>query len=437
LKVVRDALWGDLELEPEELALVDTPEFQRLRGVRQLGTAHLVYPCANHTRFEHSLGTAHVAKRILAELERSGTRLDPRDRRATVLAALLHDVTHVPFGHTFEDERRIFERHDVPERTRAFLTRGELGAALERTGLREDVLARLGAAPAAELPPLAQVVSGTIGADLLDYLARDAYFTGIRHGYDDRLFRYFSLVQGRVVLRLHKAGRLREDALSEVVHLLRLRYTLSERVYYHHAKVASGALVSKLVERATALGFGFDELRDLTDEGLLSRLEMSYAPRDPVLARLLLRLRARRLPKRAFVLTRRIPRELQDELVRRFHLDRAERERTEAELEVEAGLEPGDALIYCPSPAMALKEAHVPVEVDAGPLRSLADLDLPEVGDLLEKHRDLWKFFVFIDAERRGRAGALSAACARRFGEPDELAGLVSGELRFHRDRKP
>ncbi len=435
MKIIRDAVWGDLELSAEELSLVDTAEFQRLRGVRQLGTAHLVYPCANHTRFEHLLGTAHVARRIVASLVESGARLEDDERRAVLLAALLHDVTHVPFGHTFEDERRLFPRHDVPERTRAFLGHGELGAALERTGLRERVLAALGARDGAAgeslPPPLAGVVSGTIGADLLDYLARDAFFTGIRHRWDERIFRYFSLESGRLVLRLEKRGSLREDALSEVVHLLRLRYTLSERVYYHHAKVASGALVSKLVERALGLGLVFDELRDATDEGLLARLEFLYASRDPVLARSLSRFRRRSLPKRAFVLTRRIPAELQAELVRRFHEDRAERECVEAELERETGLEAGDVILYCPSPDMALKEARVLVRVDGGAPRTLADLRLPEVEDLLEKHRDLWRFYVFIAADRKERASALSEACARRFGRPDELARLVRGELRF------
>jgi len=424
-KVLRDAVWGDIELTAEELSLVDTREFQRLRGVRQLGTANLVYPCANHTRFDHLLGTKHVATRILEQLGIGGD-----EGRAIGLAALLHDVTHVPFGHTFEDERRLFPRHDVPERTRDFLERGELGAALALTGMKDEVLAALGARGKA--PRLAGVVSGTVGADLLDYLARDALFAGIRHRYDERIFRYFALEEGRLLLRLEKRGSLREDALSEVVHLLRLRYTLSERVYYHHAKVASGALVSKLVERALGLGLAFDELRDATDEGLLTRLELVYAPRDPVLARLLARLRRRTLPKRAYVLTRRIPAELQAELVRRFHEDRAERERVEAELEREVDLESGSVLIYCPSPDMALKEARVLVRVDEGEPRSLASLDLPEVRDLLEKHRDLWKFYVFIAAEDKARSPALSEACARRFGRPDELARLVKGELRFH-----
>jgi hypothetical protein len=80
---------------------------------------------------------------------------------------------------------------------------------------------------------------------------------------------------------------------------------------------------------------------------------------------------------------------------------------------------------------MALKEARVLVRVDSGAPRTLAALELPEVADLLEKHRDLWKFYVFIAAEQKPRTAALSAACAKRFGRPDELAQLVTGELRF------
>ena len=117
------------------------------------------------------------------------------------------------------------------------------------------------------------------------------------------------------------------------------------------------------------------------------------------------------------MLTRRIAPALQDELVARFHTDRAERERIEAELEREVGLDPGDVLLYCPSPHMALKEAHVRVEVGASEPVSLSELNLPEISVLLDKHRDLWRFYAFVDSTRPGKAAALAAACARRFGQ--------------------
>lgn len=415
--VVRDAVWGDVELEPGLVRLLDAGELQRLRGIRQLGTAHLVYPSANHTRFEHVLGACHIAGRILDALAHKGHRVDPAVARVARAAALVHDVGHVPFGHTFEDERRIFPRHDKPDRTRRFLGDTALGAELEAQGLRAGVLGALGAGPGE--PLAADLVGGTVSADLLDYLARDAHFTGIRRAYDERVFRYFVVDQGRLVLDLQKRGQPREDAFSEVVHLLRLRYTLSERVYYHHTKIASGALVSKLVERAVALGLVLEDLFALSDEGLLLHLEREYGPRDPVLLRLHGDLRARRLPKRAYQLGRRIPPELQADLVRRFHLDRAAREAEEAALEAALGLEPGDVIVHCPSPDMALKEADILVDAGGGAIGSLKDLRLREVDELLEKHRDLWKLHVLVASRRQDVRPALSRLCAERYGQPD------------------
>lgn len=421
--VIRDAVWGDVELDPLLNEVLGTREIQRLRGIRQLGTAHLVYPSANHTRFEHVLGTCHVAGRILDALERAGHPLDAEQRTLTRVAALVHDVGHVPFGHTFEDERRLFPRHDGAERTDHFLGPDtELGALLAREGLTDAVKVALGARPG---PSLAyDLVSGTVCADLLDYLARDAHCTGIRRSYDERLFRYFTLddaPQGpRLVLQLSKRGLPRADAFSEVVHLLRLRYTLSERVYFHHAKVASGALVSKLVERAVGLGLELPELYPLGDEGLLLHLQTRYAPRDPVLARLLDDFRGRRLPKRAYVLTRRIGPALQADLVRRFHADRAQREAFEAELEQTLGLPTGAVIVYCPAPSMALKEADVLVQAPDG-VQQLEALGLAEVRELQDKHRELWRFYVLVGSEHAAAVDRVAERCAAALGVANEL----------------
>ncbi|MCA8925376.1 MAG: HD domain-containing protein [Planctomycetes bacterium] len=416
--VIRDAVWGDVELDGALTDLLGAAELQRQRGVRQLGTAHLVYPSANHTRFEHQLGTCHVAGRILRALRERGHPCDAEQEAVVRAAALVHDVGHVPFGHTFEDERRIFPRHDGEARMAHFLGEGtDLGRRLARHGLAEGVRAALGEGGP---PSLARdVVGGTICADLLDYLARDARATGIRREYDERVFRYFAVRDDRLVLCLSKRGLRRADAFSEVIHLLRLRYTLSERVYFHHAKVASGALVSKLVERASGLGLELPDLYPLGDEGLLELLARTYAPRDPVVARLLDDFRARRLPKRAYVLTRGVGLAEQAELVRRFHHDRAARERVEAELEAELGLEPGAVILYCPAADMALKEADIPVELDG--VQSLNALGVREVDALCEQHRDLWRFTVLLEARSSDRASRLAEACADRFGRPSEL----------------
>jgi len=104
-EVVRDPLWDNIRLEPEALAVVDTPAVQRLRYVRQLGHAFLVYPGATHTRFEHALGAYHLARRALAQLEEvTGSAPVPTtDLRRLKLSALLHDIGHYPFSHALEE----------------------------------------------------------------------------------------------------------------------------------------------------------------------------------------------------------------------------------------------------------------------------------------------------------------------------------------------
>ncbi|TVQ73213.1 MAG: HD domain-containing protein, partial [Chromatiaceae bacterium] len=110
--VIRDPVHGDIELSALEQAVLDLPDVQRLRGIKQLGTASFVYPGALHTRFDHSLGACALAHRMIDGLRLEG-RSVPSDLEDLIgVGALLHDVTHIPFGHTLEDERRLFPRHD-------------------------------------------------------------------------------------------------------------------------------------------------------------------------------------------------------------------------------------------------------------------------------------------------------------------------------------
>src|SRR6266705_4987020 len=138
-KVIRDAAHGDIEVSPFEVELIDTPEFQRLRGIKQLGTAYLVFPSAVHTSFEHSLGASWMAHRILESVRRSQSvsAISADDENVIRVAALLHDITHIPFGHTLEDERRVLPRHDKDEkRVDYFLRNSAAGRILEREGLQ-------------------------------------------------------------------------------------------------------------------------------------------------------------------------------------------------------------------------------------------------------------------------------------------------------------
>ena len=123
---------------------------------------------------------------------------------------------------------------------------------------------------------MSDIVGGAISADLLDYLRRDTYFCGLSQYYDERIFESFVVDNNRLVVNLEKHGVLRRDALSELVNLLRIRYSLSERVYFHHTKIASGAMISKAVELALAEGFALgSNCGRLKDDTLLFMLKES------------------------------------------------------------------------------------------------------------------------------------------------------------------
>jgi HD superfamily phosphohydrolase len=137
--IIRDPVHGDIYFGDRkdnnfEKEVIETKQMQRLRGIKQLGTAYLVYPGATHTRFEQSLGTAHLVKIIMDNVHRNGYRIDENLREAISIAGLLHDVSHIPFGHTFEDERWIFKKHD--SRIEQFLHDNELCDVLENLTMK-------------------------------------------------------------------------------------------------------------------------------------------------------------------------------------------------------------------------------------------------------------------------------------------------------------
>lgn len=393
-----------------EVELMDTPEFQRLRGIRQLGTACLVFPSAVHTRFEHSLGTSWMAHRIVEALRRTAP-FPPDEEMLVRIAALLHDITHIPFGHTLEDERRVLPRHDKDEdRVDYFLRRSTVGRILEREGIQADVIRTI----RGDNGYLSDIVGGAISADLLDYLKRDTYFCGLSQFYDERIFVSFIIDDARLTMNLEKQGRLRQDMLSELINLLRIRYTLSERVYYHHTKVASGAMISKAVELALRTGMKVEALRTLRDDTLMLKLKEGYA-QDPAISHLVDRLESRQLFRACHVVSTEIGEARRRRIVDRFHYDVEAREAAERAIAAASGIEPRRIIIYCPSFGMSLPEASAPVR-RLGENHPLSGENNEEIRILREKHKALWKFYVLIDREVWDRRDRVSGAAAEYIG---------------------
>lgn len=390
---------------PLEVELMDTPEFQRLRGIKQLGTAYFVFPSAMHTRFEHSIGTSWMAHRIVEAVRRTSA-VSRDDELLVRVASLLHDITHIPFGHTLEDERRVLPRHDKDEsRLNFFLRESAIGKILAREGIQDRIAAILHG----DEGFMSDIAGGAISADLLDYLRRDTYFCGLSQFYDARVFESFVHDQGRLVVNLEKHGMLRRDAMSELVNLLRIRYTLSERVYFHHTKIASGAMISKAVELALREGLNPELLRTLKDDSLFYVLREKFAA-NPVIGRLVAKLEARQLFKASCVLTTAIGEARQAEVVHRFHFNSAERETAERHIAKSAGIADEQIILYCPSMAMSLPEAEVPARLEMGQLAPLSGSNNEEIRILKEKHKALWKLYVLIDRDAGDRSDRVRQA---------------------------
>ncbi len=406
--LIRDTLHGDIALSPVEAAVLDSAAVQRMRGIKQLGTAYLVYPGATHTRFEHSLGTCFMAHRLVDAVRHTGHPVDSDTETAIGVAALLHDITHVPFGHTLEDERRLFPRHDKGDRLDRLLA-GDLGSMLDDLGIRE----RVSDIMEGTLPETDQwagdIVSSTIDADLLDYLRRDSLYTGLGQSYDDRVFRYFAVEKGRLVLDMCKHGMTRPDAWSEVVQLLRMRYFLTERVYYHHTKVVAGAMISKAVELALAAGkISEKALLDHSDWSLLSHLRDSGVP---AIAELIDRVERRRLLKRGYVLSARTLQPSQrNGYVEAYHSSLETRSTAERQLAHALDAPEHEVIVYCPA-LTVMKEAAALARTARGlvPMTEIDPAGASEIGALANRHAALWRMYVFVPHEHVTKTAEVAA----------------------------
>ena len=300
MKVIRDPLWNNIRVEPLALRLIDTPAFQRLRYVRQLGLAFLVYPGASHSRFEHALGTYSLARRALSLLEERGDLRDVGESACADvrIAALLHDIGHYPFSHALEEIGAL--NHE--EVARPLICDGDVGEIL-RESLGRNAPARIVELIRGKSDNALQgLISGSLDLDKIEYLRRDALMCGVPYGEidADRLMNSLVLIaenrrptapQARAE---NRTVGIQEKGLSAVESLLFAKYQMYRNVYWHHAVRSATAMYKRLVSDALDAGaLTAGQLAGFTDEGLLLGLEAKGA--NPLLRAL----RERRLYKRA------------------------------------------------------------------------------------------------------------------------------------------
>lgn len=350
-KVTTDEVWGDIHTSVLEQAFIDTAPMQRLRRVRQLGNSHLVYPGATHTRFSHSLGALKVVQDLLDAVVSQRDSLhsvsdllgqweqtyDAETFQRMVaeaivlgrLGALLHDLGHIPFGHSIEDDLKVLQSHDknerrfdgmwrqiteqlpslvrrhigneMPEVQTAHTTRvlasvekalgpeGRLYAQLRPLIISKDAHAEnLRKTQGLEYPFVEDLVGDTICADLLDYLLRDHLNTGLPASLGRRFTSaFFAVPDGRgplsrrAALNIMRNEHERTDVVSELLKALRYRYELNERVLYHHAKLSADAMIGKALDLWTDAVWleaaadeiaKLDDAEDLVDAGSMSAI---------------------------------------------------------------------------------------------------------------------------------------------------------------------
>ncbi len=252
-KVFKDPVHNYIHVQDRLIwTLINTPEFQRLRRIRQLGTSYLTFHGAEHSRFSHSLGVYEITRRIISQFERGGFEDWPREESLVALcAALLHDLGHGPFSHSIEE---AFDMDHEEWTCRILLGDTEVNRVLEEaeSGLAERVASVI--RKDYEKKIVVNLVSSPLDADRMDYLLRDAYFTGVNYGTIDvdRILRMLRPHNGRVVVK--------ESGMHAIEDYLMARYQMYWQVYFHPVTRSSDIVLKQIFRRAKELfdqGFDF------------------------------------------------------------------------------------------------------------------------------------------------------------------------------------
>jgi HD superfamily phosphohydrolase len=283
--ILRDAVHGLVSFETEEeqviVQLMDTPEVQRLRRIRQLGVTSVAFPGAEHTRFAHAVGTAHVMTKLLARFRQIHDdlpywqRVTTERARDALAAAFLHDVGHGPLSHLFEDALAGTPHHEAW--TERIVLDDSTGVHQVLRGIDPQMPERVAALVRGEhpLPYLAKAVSGTLDVDRCDYLLRDAHFTGVSYGHFDldwllRSLCFQPLADGAAPMTTTttsdsamRAPGLAVDGakgLLAIESFLLARLFMFQQVYLHKATRSAEYMIRAVLGRASSLIAGGDRL---------------------------------------------------------------------------------------------------------------------------------------------------------------------------------
>ncbi len=263
-----DPIHDFIRVSGPELKIIDNPIFQRLRRIRQLSGAHLTYPGAQHTRFEHSLGVMHISGQAGQALQEKGI-LKKDDIENLRLAALLHDIGHGPFSHLFEEilqEKRKISHEEIGKR---IILKTEIGDSLSKSGYDKKFITKL-AFGNSKLQFMNEIISGVLSADMMDYLLRDGYYTGAEHAKIDhkRLTQSLEVYQKKLALE--------KSALYSFESMMHSRYQMFKAVYFHKTVRSAEVMLLESMRLADdELGLTSLNLIDyveLTDESVLLKL---------------------------------------------------------------------------------------------------------------------------------------------------------------------
>lgn len=425
---IRDTVVGDIQFNKLEEYCIRTPTFQRLHRIKQLGNAFHVYPGAMHTRFEHSLGVCYQVHRMSSHpgFYKYCPDIAPNsndDHQVIRLAALLHDITHTPYKHTLDRDSKVVREPDHQREYEARIDQmcSEIKSLFGENFPEEQksmVLALLKSSKGAGLdkPHHKQMIEDTLSADLLDYSLRDCYYTGLQRKWDFRIYDHIAVANYNkkphiVANIIGEEGKIAQSAITEIINLIDIRYTLNERVYLYAPKIAADSLLVKSARQLfTTTKLTHDRFiklhRDMSDEELINFLikkpkydKVNYAQF----------LRDRRLPKLAL--------ELNDENITYYEQCNIAKNcsgyncydkwsNVEKDIAKDAGVPPDDVIVYCHDLEMQAKKKPEFLILyneneEPCPIEGYAQLR-SEINHIAEKHEHLWRCYVFsIDTDKR------------------------------------